>query len=299
MTLPHLIHVGFPKCGSKYLQRWFGAHREIAYCWDGFGGERGVEDFLRPFVHADAQIRCRVTSHEALIDPRDLSSLGKVDYDDIARRRERQVAVAHELARRYPDARILMVTRSHADVLRSGYSEMVRQGGSMTDADIRRADHRRLAATGHFDYDFALSLYHGLFGDNLLILPAEWLFDDAVAFTATIAAFAGVAPYMPPAERVNASLSAEELYWYPRFAKLLNRFRPGRFRPKLLGLHMLAIDRRLWHPLLAVLRLVIGRRAAQIVLPPELLTAMAGTCHKLVTLPHFAPYRARYLNQAV
>ena len=208
-------------------------------------------------------------------------------------------SVAHELARRYPDARILMVTRSHADVLRSGYSEMVRQGGTMTDADMRRADHRRLAATGHFDYDFAMSLYRGLFGDNLLILPAEWLFDDAAAFTAAIAAFAGVAPYVPPAERVNPSLSAEELYWYPRFAKLLHRFRPGRFRPKLRGVHMLAIDRGWWHPLLTLLRLTAGRRAAQIDLPPELLTAMAGTCHKLVTLPHFTPYRARYLNQIV
>lgn len=292
----HLIHVGFPKCASKYLQRWFGAHPEIAYCWNGFGGERGVEDFLHPFVHPDPRIRCRVTSHEALVDPRDVTTLGRLDYEEIARRRDRQVAVAHELGRRYPDARILMVTRNHADVLRSGYSEMVRQGGAMTDADLARAGHGEFAASGHYDYDFAIALYRTLFGDRLLVLPAEWLTDDPAAFTAAVASFAGIGTGAPLSGPANASLTAEALYWYPRFAKVIARTRPGRLRPRLAALHMAAIRHGAWRPLLALLRLVAGRRTTQIIVPPDLLEEMASTCQTLVTLPHVAPYRDRYIT---
>ena len=297
MSVPHLIHVGFPKCASKFLQRWFGEHPEIAYCWDGFGGERGVEDFLRPFVRDDVKKRCRVTSHEALIDPRNLSTLGRVDYDELDRRRSRQAAVANELARRFPDARILIVTRNHLDVFRSGFSEMVRQGGALSDDDMKAVDIGRLIQSGHSDYDFAVGLYRGLFGERLLVLPSEWLADDPSAFVDSIAAFAGVSPFAGATVRVNPSLSSEQLYWYPRLAKLLCRVRPGRFRPVLLGLHMRAIRRGWWRPLLALMRLLAGPRTAQPYMPPEFLDAMAATCRDLVNLPRYAPYRDHYLNR--
>lgn len=297
MSVPHIIHVGFPKCASTFLQHWFGDHPEIAYCWDRFGGEGGVEDFLRGFYRPDGNVRCRVTSEEALVDPRDPSTLGRVDYDDLDRRRSRQVAVAQELARRYPDARILLVTRNHADVLQSGYSQLVREGGSVTDADLRGADEGRLIRSGHFDYDFAAGLYRGLFGDRLLVLPAEWLADDPTAFVDCIADFAGVSPRAAAAERINPSLPAEQLYWYPRIAKRLYRVRPGRFRPALRAMHVAAIRHGWWRPVIALLRLFVGRRAAQLDVPPAMLEAMADTCRTLVTLPRFAPYRERYLNR--
>jgi hypothetical protein len=34
----HLIHIGYAKAGSKFLQRWFEAHPDLAYRTAGLGG---------------------------------------------------------------------------------------------------------------------------------------------------------------------------------------------------------------------------------------------------------------------
>ena len=296
MSVPHLIHVGFPKCGSKYLQRWFAAHPEIAYCWDGFGGERGVEDFLRPFVQGDQDKRCRVTSHEALTAPRDPANLGIMDRKEFATRQTRVLAVANELALRFPDARILIVTRNHVDMVRSGFSEMVRQGGGMTAEQVMAAGHDPDFAAGYHHYDFTVAQYERLFPGRVLVLPVEWLADDPAAFLNILADFAGVARRPGEPQRVNPSLSPEEQYWYPRFAQLLNRVRPGRLRTRLNRVHQRAISRGSWKPLLVLLRLFFGRRSAQLRPPDQLLEEMCNSCRALVERPYHVPYRAAYLG---
>lgn len=297
MSVPHLIHVGFPKCGSKSLQRWFEGHPEIAYCWDGFGGERGVEDFLRPFVQGDLHIRCRVTSHEALTVPRDPANVGMIVRDEFAARQKWIAAVANELGLRFPDARILIVTRNHVDMIRSGYSELIRQGGSLTVEQVVAAGHDPAIAAGYPHYDSTVAHYERLFAGRVLVLPVEWLADDPAAFLDTLADFAGVTRCPRDPQWVNPSLSPEEQYWYPRFARVLNSVRPGRLRSPLNRVHRRAISRGLWRPLLSLLRLFFGRRSAQLRPPDQLLKEMCNSCRALVERPYHVRYRAAYLNQ--
>ena len=41
---PHLIHIGFPKAASTFLQHWFDRHPEIAYRPGGLAGMHTVYD---------------------------------------------------------------------------------------------------------------------------------------------------------------------------------------------------------------------------------------------------------------
>jgi hypothetical protein len=59
----HLIHVGYSKAGSTFLQAWFERHPELRFAPGGLGGFNDVDELSRP---PGREYKYYVTSFEGL-----------------------------------------------------------------------------------------------------------------------------------------------------------------------------------------------------------------------------------------
>lgn len=292
--MPHLIHIGFPKCASTFLQGWFAAHPQLAYKPGGWGGMYGAYDLIAEVLCDPRLALCRVTSVEDLSVPTDLSGLDDPNAFSGDVRRHRMSRICEELAELFPKAKILMITRNQADMAISGYSQIIKQGGSMGDAAYGRFVIENFRSRDSIDYDLTLQLYREKFGGRILALPYELLVDDRRAFLAQIADFMRVDQFDLAAGRVNESLDAEQLYWYPRISRLLQRAPSNWLRCKLVALHVRMIRLGAWRPLLNLLKIVTGKKGLSRFLSPDILRKFEIDCEELLRLEPYASYRELY-----
>lgn len=281
-TAPHLIHIGFPKCASTFLQYWFGAHPEIAYIHGGFAGHASIFDL----AHASTTpewAKLRVTSAEIISVPFDPAARATLERKAIGSLDANRVALCDQLATQFPDATILITTRGFEDVIRSSFSQLVRVGSAINNDEYERMLRTDSSTLGvSFAYDRVVNLYRKRFGGRVLVIPFELLRDDRRAFLNLIEARFGLSQFDIPNKSVNASLRPEELYWYPRLA---------RYVPY--PLHVKMVESGAWRPLVALLRLR-GRRSGEIGVLTDVVEAVAEQARELVMDPAYAPYRAAY-----
>ncbi len=295
----HLIHIGYPKTGSKFLQSWFAGHPAIAFDAAGIGGCRDVYELVRQAAAPAPQLRCRVTSFEGLATPDERAGL--LRPDDRWEGRQPGPAPAKRacamLAALFPNALILLVTRGFRSIMLSGYSQYVRGGGRRDFHVFRPPDPAESGeARQTWNYDALIETYEAAFGDRLIVLPWELLRDDPAAFTAEIERRLGL-PRFPPAPRpLNPSLSPEGLRWYPRLTRLIDRLPVGApLRRALLRLYVPRIGGRRLEALVGLLQ----RTRPAIPVTPDLITDemlgfWRGKAERLRGNPHFAPYRQEY-----
>lgn len=295
----HLIHIGFPKCASTFLQRWFAEHPQVAYQEGAFAGARNVAGLIAGVLATPDASFCRVTSKEALSDPRDPATFSEVETTAVEVRRAAMGRVCAELAALFPNARILMVTRNQVDMVISGYSQLIKQGGHIRDSDLARFEADGFRDLHPFDYDLALKLYRKHFEGRVLALPYELLVDDRRTFLAEVADFMCVEHFDLVVGRVNESLDDEQLYWYPRIARLLQLAPSPWLRRKLIALHCRMIRIGAWRPLLNVLKLLTGPKTLSRILSPEILLKLEIDCEELLSLELYAPYRDLYRGLAL
>lgn len=301
--MTHLIHVGFPKTGSTWLQRWFEMHPQIVFREGGIGGYASVLDIGLTSVDR-SQVRCRVTSYEGLVTrtPRDVHGNiprgedGRIDVDAHQRVAQRQCDVCEELFQLFPDAHILIVTRGLESGLRSGFGEMVRWGLPLTATEFFGDTERLRIMLRHGEYDRVVATYRRRFGERVLVMPYELLCDDPGGFRRAIEDFVGLDAFEGPAAKVNASLDPDELRWYPWISKVIDRLPVRRrFRRALLDRHLRAIRSGRWKPFLRVLERLAGRPARGVEVPPGICESMRGTADELLRDARYAPYREAYL----
>jgi hypothetical protein len=289
----HLIHIGYPKAGSTYLQRWFEAHPQIAYVEGGIAGLRFVYDVASEAAGPDQAVRWRVTSSEALVAPRPNAAGGKPFFN-----RERRAPLTDEqekaaglLASLFPNAAILIVTRGFRSMILSAYSQHVRTGGSRT-LDQLAADG---LAEHAWDYDRLIGVYRARFGDDrVIVLPFELLEADEARFTGELERRLGLDPQPAARERINAALSPAELAWYPRLARAADRLPAGRGRAKGL-LAEAAFSNRLRRPIALLQRLRPQAPVTAASVRDEALEAYRGKADSLREDPLFAPFAKDYL----
>lgn len=294
---PHLIHIGFPKCASTFLQQWFAAHPQIAYKPGGLAGAHSVYDLIQRVLDAPGPERCQVTSAEQISTPTDPGRFGAPNLADSRLVATRMADLCRVLARLFPNASILMVTRNHADLLVSSFSQVVRVGGHLRDADYAKLAAEGFREISPIDYDFALSTYRDHFNGRVLALPYELLVEDRPAFLAQVADFMGVDRFDIPAARVNESLDPDQLYWYPRIARLARRVPGAWLRRGLIGLHVRLIRSGAWRPLLLLLKRLTGAKAPPLLLPPGTLRGLDRECEDLLKSEVYAPYREVYRGE--
>lgn len=213
----HLLHVGYPKTGSKFLQRWLQAHPDIAFSpWGiaGFGDAHALMAAAAlppPAWHA--------TSHEALLTPlAQIDDFGAGQGAIALPTRSSQEAACAMMAGLFPGAQVLIVTRGYESLIRSFYAELVVGGatygfGDFCEALLAQAE----AGADVFHFDAAIESYAAAFGEErLLVLPYELLRDRPDDFLGAIEARLAIRPLRMPADRVRPSPSEPRLAAYRR-----------------------------------------------------------------------------------
>ncbi|MEP6571903.1 MAG: hypothetical protein ABJD11_04380 [Gemmatimonadota bacterium] len=293
----HLLHVGYPKAASHLLRRWFTDHPQLAYEESGIGGYRDVFQISRESAIPRREILYRVTSSETFTAP--TRDTGKPAERFVRSRwvgvRARQSAVCELLAGLFPASRVLLVTRGFRSMIVSSYSEMLRSGAGIDFPDfcavIRDA---MLAVDAPWDYDDVIRLYRNAFGaDRVTVLPVELLRDNADGFIRAIETPLGLEHCPATTERLHRSLSAVEMYWYPKLIRSMHRVSSAR---PYLRLCARAVLENRFRPLIALLqRTRPGRPVTLESVPEELMATFCGKAVSLKDDPLYAPYAGDYL----
>lgn len=303
----HLIHIGYPKAGSTFLQAWFERHPELLYKPGAHGGFHNVYEVARP---SGEVFKYHVSSFEGLSMPHESAGGLRLDLGGAEPERpdpvkENQAGVCALLKGLYPGGRVLIVTRGFREMIISSYSQSVRMGGRVHLEGMCRQLSGRLRddAQHYFDYDYLVGLYAEAFGgENLIVLPYELLRDDADRFLAVLEERLGLEHADIELGRLNPSLSPEELYWYPLISRAVSsaasRLGPRGFRRVYRWYVGKTLDNRL-RPLVKALSLLRpGRKITGAEFPAEMLRYCEGKAMRLKDDPLYARYGAEYLWDA-
>lgn len=294
----HLIHIGWPKAGSTFLQEWFARHPELRYVPYGVAGFRSVLEMAAS--GPDDRFRYGVTSNEQFAVPGTIP-LRKSDAGPPDPVHVRQEAVCTLLKTLFPGSRILIITRGFGSLLRSGHSQAVRMGLAMS-LQARLDSYARVPGGGerHHHFDYVIGLYRAAFGaDNVIVLPFELIRDDEARFLSILEERLGLSHAGIRVGRVNESLTPEELYWYPQISRVVSG------TASVLGerAYRAIYHRYVWFtlgnrlkPLIRALSWVQpGRRVTEADFPPAYGHHCRGNADSLRGDPLYAPYAAEYL----
>lgn len=214
MTPRPLIHVGYHKTGSSWLQTHLfgvnGARFEAVWNVDEIAC-RLVDP--HPFEFDPEAVRSAIEPdlQRAIADGRTpVLSCEELSGNPQSGGYVNQL-VADRLHRMLPEARVLIVIREQRSMIRSCYRQYVRMGGA---ASLARYLHPTPVGPrvprfrfDNFAYHHLIEHYRSLYGDERVqVLPYEGLRADQVSFVRSITAFAGVPePESLPTDRVYAS----------------------------------------------------------------------------------------------
>jgi hypothetical protein len=293
----HLIHVGYPKAGTHFVQRWFNAHPQIHFAAGGFAGYASIQELADTPFTPDG-VRWHVTSCESLVAPLVHASTRSVEERPIAVPGEAQEAVCAKLSLLYPEAHILILTRGFRSVLFSGFSQGVKAGHDAP-FSVLQATRDDPDGTGRWawNYDHLIAHYRAAFEGRVIILPYELLRDDPALFVAELAGRLGIDPLVGRTDRLNESLSSEELAWLPAVSGLIRRLPlPRRARQRLFDAYKKRVGRGGLKALARLLQKASPRPAARPeLIADEVVDYFRGRATCLAELPVFDPYRAEYL----
>jgi hypothetical protein len=298
----HILHVGFPKCGSTALQGWFAAHPDVAFAHSRLTGYYSTVDFARRTALGESEPEVIVTSHEDFVVP--LAQIPVSEYRppaDISVQRERVCLRLRDL---HPDADVLIVTRGYHGVLTSTYADYVGRGGTLGRSELlglRGAGQSENDVEATFDYDAVVSLYERVFGpERVLVMPYELLRDDPGEFVRQLEERFGVGNSGRIPERLRVSISPAELTWYPRLSRFVHRASAplGRHRNRVVEMYRVLLKRRKLRRLAQALARVTP---PSMNLPPpkissEMLDRFYPRAAQLVARPAYAPYRSEYVD---
>jgi hypothetical protein len=296
----HLIHVGYPKAGTHFLQRWFAANPHILYAHGGLAGYRSVYDLAdaAALPAADPAPAWRITSSETLVAPLEYLSTRRVGAPHEHASAEAQAAACETLASIYPDAHILIVTRGFRAMLFSSYSQAVRAGGDMPFSLLQNARAEDSWKGEHaWNYDHLVSLYREAFNGRVILLPYELLRDDPAAFVNELSAALSIPPFAGDSGRVYESLSPAELAWLPGIARLVHRAPlPQGAKQKLFDAYKKRIGGRALRSLARTLQKLSPRPGPSAdMIPEDVVSFFRGHARSFAALPLYQPYRDEYL----
>jgi len=234
-----LVHIGYHKTGSNWLQHMLFEDPATGYAWLGHETKdhpvrRVIHD--RPLEFRNKQVRREL---EALA--RDAESRGLHPVVSLERLSGHPFSGGHDsrqiadrLHEVLPDGRVLIVIREQRSMILATYKQYVKAGGTGTVSQFlepatTRSLRARLFDYRHFEYDHLIGHYQSLFGsDNVLVMAFEQLARDGRGFVERIAEFAGrpipvdVLDRLPYTTRSNPSPSALTIAGLRR----VNRFTP-------------------------------------------------------------------------
>ncbi|MCH8506746.1 MAG: sulfotransferase [Ectothiorhodospiraceae bacterium] len=196
-----LIHIGYPKTGSTWLQQViFDSGRYGLLPWGTDGSEQRARNLwfadrleldveglreaycarLQPSLPADAWMALSSEGFSGSLFSGGHNSAWNAD-------------VLHAL---FPHARILVVVREQRSIILSAYGQYVKKGGLLRlEALLAGSRNKKIPFFDlrQFEYHRLIAYYQGLFGsDRVLVLPYEWIGSDPLRFIASLHGFLGI-----------------------------------------------------------------------------------------------------------
>ena len=196
MTEP-VIHIGYHKTGTTWLQRQLFASAELGYrrihlTLDGQGLQRVHDfDFDAASCREEMAQKLERCERDGLIPVISMERLSGNPHSGGYDSR----ALADRIAEVFPRARVLIVVREQRSMILSTYAQYVKAGGGCSlvryldsPDDSRRPGFR----FEHFRYDRLIAYYQQRFSaPRVMVQTYERLRDDPEGFAESVAAFAG------------------------------------------------------------------------------------------------------------
>jgi Sulfotransferase domain len=198
---PVLLHIGYHKTGSKWLQKSFFQKRANGYAWLGHQRTPIVWDIVRtPALEFDP-VPLRRAFEPMLEDAREQGLLPVVSFERFAGHPFSggydSKEIAHRLHELFGNARVLIVIREQSDVIVSAYKYYVLRGGASSVEGFVEPPAQDWARVPLFDlryyeYHHLIRHYQRLFGtERVRTLAYEQFTADAASFVRQIADFTG------------------------------------------------------------------------------------------------------------
>lgn len=300
-----LLHVGFHKAGSSWLEAWLTRHSQVRFAAQTFGGLQSPTDLCREVRREGPPPRVHAISEEnltgGLVFPEGYFYLllrHKGFHTRPTGIPEHQDGVAARLHALFPGAQVLLITRGFAGALRSVYSQVVRIGGDLSFADFLQAYERHIA--DWLAYDRVIDAYRRRFGpENVSVIPFEALADDEGAFGRLLERELGLDHEEIRIGRVLPSLAPMQLAAYARCSqRLLSPLARHLRHYRAMQVYLLYARYVAGQPWADwAIRAFFAPRGevSGLEVPPPYLERFRGTAASLASIPSFAPYRAAYL----
>jgi len=205
---PLLIHIGYPKTASSWLQADIFSNQSTGFCvpWENQDGlchaatdffvncdifsPTAAQEFFQPGLEtAKQQQLTPVLSNEFLS--------GCAFFTHYNYHQSLPQEIAERLKSVFPNAKILIMIREQKSMLISAYRQMLIMGNSLTieefintgDKDITK--HPTVGNLENLKFDQLVQKYQEVFGrENLLVLPLEMLTKDKKVFFHQLYTFA-------------------------------------------------------------------------------------------------------------
>jgi hypothetical protein len=198
-----LIHIGYHKTGTSWLQGNLFRNAEAGFMWGGKRVDSPVNrlvathplDFSVRASRADFKQSLAGTAERGLLPAVSLERLSGHPFSGGYDSKE----IACRLADVFPRGRVLVVIREQRSMILSTYKQYVKAGGALPlrhflEPPVYRNVRARVPQFDfrHFEYHRLIALYRDLFSpQRVLVLPYERLAANPRGFVAAIARFAG------------------------------------------------------------------------------------------------------------
>jgi hypothetical protein len=233
---PLLIHIGYPKGASTFLQKCLFRNEEEQSPFMTLPGNQAIQEFVLANEFSFSSEIARQAFQSSLSS--DLVSVISNEIltgDQIASRYWGRT-VADRIYETFPDAKILIIIREQKSMILSSYREYIKLGGTETiqrfiGTGKEKAGFGSICHLDFLKYHLLISYYHNLFGSaNVLVLPYELLKKDNILFIEKILHFVGLSEKLQfDNQRINVGYRAFAL----AFRRKLNFFvQPGYFGDK-------------------------------------------------------------------
>lgn len=197
-----LIHIGYHKTGSTYLQDH--CFQPINGYSSNIGGSRAriVKDIAFPDNFSFDHTICRRLYLPYIEAARDKSLRFVLSHERLSGYPPSgsydRMLIADRLVRTFPAARILIVVREQVSLIRSMYSQYITDGGDLSLDRFLEAPEPQLGRMPGFrlevyEFDLLIRHYQELFG-RVLVLPFEMMVRDLEGFVCRITEFMEMPP---------------------------------------------------------------------------------------------------------
>ncbi len=235
MTKKTLIHIGYHKTGTTWLQKHLFANENLGF--KRYFSKADIRDHLVMPNALDFDSNAVTELYQSKLDEQNLVSV--VSSERLSGHPHSGGYDSKELAERlqasFPEAKILIVTREPVSAILSCYQQYVKFGGTCALKDYLVPSTRNLPVIPlfrfkHFDYGRLISYYQDLFGkENVLVLKFEDFRAEPLSFCNAITGFMDlkkIEPGLLPFSQVtNRKLSAFSSTMVRQVNKLFNKTR--------------------------------------------------------------------------